>query len=160
MRRTAAVVVLIGLAVVLPGCYLSEEPLALPTSRALDGRLVGAWRCVDPDEQEAALMWVAPFDASQYYVEWRDGDRLSRYRVYATEIGRHSLLNVTEIESRPDSEWAFVRYHFDAQRRLVLSLVAGEALKGLEGEAALGAIRMRVADESLYEDFAICTPRD
>jgi hypothetical protein len=160
MRRTAAVVVLLGLAVVLPGCYLSEEPLALPTGRALDDRLVGAWRCVDPENQEAALMWVAPFDASQYYVEWRDGHEPDRYRVYATEAGRHSLLNVTAIEFRPDSEWAFVGYRFDAQSRLVLSLVSDEALQGLKGEAALNAIRARVADESLYEDFAVCTPRD
>ena len=70
-------------------------PLSTP-SRPLDDRLFGLWRCVpgEPSDEHAMLRIVA-FDEHQYYADWTDEDRVTRYRAYATLLGTTTLLNVS-----------------------------------------------------------------
>jgi len=158
MRRTSAVGVVVGLALLLPGCFMASEPLSSPGAE-LDARLVGEWTCVDPDTKAEAAMAVLPFDRSQYFVEWREPGDLSRFRAFPTPVGGRALLNVAELERESKDEWIFVRYALDERGSLQLSVVSDDALEGLQGRAALAEIRKRAAQDALYEPLATCTPQ-
>jgi hypothetical protein len=100
---------------------------------------------------------VIPFDDKQYFAEWRDGDDISRYRAYSTELGRERLLNVEELTFHVGrAGWVFMRYSFGTDGGLKLSVVSEDAMGGRKGKDALHAIAQRVGDDSLYEAFATC----
>ncbi|HET8643928.1 MAG TPA: hypothetical protein VFO85_00480, partial [Vicinamibacteria bacterium] len=149
-------------ALALAGCYGSPEPLGPAAQGTVDRALVGDWRCSSAgDGSETALVWIFPLDGTQYVVEWRTADETDHYRAHASRAGDETLLNVRELTSgRAGEEWYFLRYRIDEGRRLRLSLVDDEALGGLEGEAALDAIRRRAADPALYTDLAVCQAVD
>ena len=50
----------------------------------------------------------------------------------------------------------FLRVQAAAEGRVSMAIIEDDALKGLKSEAALQAIRRRVADPSLYGPFAPC----
>ena len=156
-RQLFAVAAVSGL---LSACYESPEPLAKPGKAALDSQLSGEWLCKSPpregESQKEAVLWVIPFDSKQYFAEWREGDDVSRYRAYPTQVGHDRLLNVEELTSHLGKGWVFFRYSLGTDGTLRLSVVSEDALGGLKGKAALEAIRHRVADDSLYEAFAVC----
>lgn len=142
----------------LSGCFQSLDPIGEPERGHIDSRLVGDWTChsVKPDPESQAALWVIPFDGTQYYVEWREGDEVSRYRAYPSRIGGTVLLNVEEVTFKLTGGWMFFRYKINADGSLKLYLVLDDALHDLKGRAAHREIRRRVADESLFGDFAVC----
>jgi hypothetical protein len=150
---------LLLLAPAVAACFQSPEPLG-PPSVAVDPAFIGRWTCVDPkDATNVAILTTVPFDAHQFYVDWREEpDHLSRYRVFATRIGAETLWNVEELDDEPDSGgFVFMKARLAADRTLSLALVEEDALQGLNGAAALAAIRRRAADASLYGPFATCS---
>ena len=168
MRRTTALAPLV-LLLALCGCYVSSTPLGPPGRIDADAALVGEWQCVPPpgdSSDERASVKVIPFDASQQYVEWAEKEETTRYRVYGTPVGVQVLLNVCEVTPVPlpaperivrTPDWMFIRYRIDAAGQLELAVVRDEAVKGLSEQDSLNAIRARVADEAIYEPFAVCT---
>jgi hypothetical protein len=158
MIRLSEALVLVSLAL-LSGCYQSSEPLGSPDQSQLDSKLVGTWICrsANPDSKEEATLRVMPFDERQYYVEWADGDELTRYRAYSSQINGITLVNIRELVAPLGGDrWAFVGYHLAQDGSLRLSLVRDDALEGFTGKAALQEIRKRVREDSLYVNFAVC----
>jgi len=151
---------LLLLAPVVAACYQSPQPLG-PPALAVDAAFIGRWTCVDPkDAKNVASVTTVPFDAHQFYVEWREEpDHVTRYRAFATRVGAETLWNVEELDDKPGSGgFVFVKARVAADRTLSLSLVEEDALHGLKGTAALAEIRRRVGDASLFGPFATCAP--
>ena len=141
------------------GCFGSSIPLGPPERGEIDKTLLGTWRCTDPTQSpdKSATLRVVPFDKHQYYAEWHEGDDVQRYRVYSTPIRGERLLNVEDLTFRMRGpEWVFLRAKHGGDGRLRLSFVKEDSLKGLAPARAVRAIKRRVADDSLYEDLAIC----
>jgi len=143
------------------GCYESTQPLGPPGDAPLDRDLAGTWRCfndLDPPKGFAHVL-VVPFDRAQYYVEWREENKIERHRAYATKVKDAWLYNVVQIKSKGDAPpWRFLRVTTRADRSVSLDLVNGDAVKEQKDEAgALAEIRRRVGDESLYAHWLACT---
>jgi len=152
---------LLLLAPVVAACYQSAQPLG-PPSLAVDAAFVGRWTCVDPkDAKNVAVVTTVPFDAHQFYVDWREEpDHVTRYRAFASRVGAETLWNVEELDDKPGpGGFVFMKARVAADRTLSLSLVEEDALHGLKGTAALAEIRRRVADASLFGPFATCAPK-
>ena len=159
MRGFGSIALGIG-ALLLSGCYQSAVPLGPPDRGTIDPALVGTWTCVDPkDASNTATVTSVAFDAHQYFVEWREApDHVTRYRAWSTALGAGALLNVQELDREPAGRRVtFLRVRGGADGRVEMAVVAEDALKGQKGEAALQAIRWRVADPSLYGPFATCS---
>jgi hypothetical protein len=145
----------------LTACFQSPQPLGPPTL-AVDAAFIGAWTCVDPkDAKNVAVVTTVPFDAHQFYVDWREEpDHVTRYRAFATKVGAETLWNVEELDDKAGSGgFVFMKARLAADRTLSLALVEEDALHGLKGAAALAEIRRRAADASLFGPFASCTPK-
>ena len=151
---------LLMLAPVLVACYQSPQPIGTPEQATIDGAFIGSWTCVDPkDAKNVAVVTTVPFDAHQFYVDWREEpDHVTRYRAFASRVGGETLWNVEELDDKSGSSgFVFMKARLAADRTLSLTLVQEDALHGLKGAAALAEIRRRVADASLYGPFATCT---
>jgi hypothetical protein len=158
MRKSALKAAAAAMFLTFVGCYESEQPLGTVEQARVDKRLLGTWECrpAANDSEDRAELSVFPFDERQYYAEWREGDELTRLRSFATDVGAESMLNVKHID---DEGWIFIRYAFTANGVLQLSFVDEDALAGLDGPAALDAIRKRVRDRRLYSDLTVCSRR-
>jgi hypothetical protein len=147
-----------GLLFLGAACYESSRPLGPPERGVVDPSFVGNWRCEDPAEgsTQVAHLLVMPFDRSQYYLEWREDDKVWRYRAYSTQLHGEILFNVGELKEAGASSWTFLR----ATRHggvLSLSVVNKDSLKGTGEAGVLNEIARRVKDEALYESWAVCT---
>ena len=159
-RRTSSWLMYLFLATGSIGCYESTSPLSPPGSVRVEPVLMGTWRCVpDPVKPgENATLRVFRFDDVQYYFEWVEGNEVSRLRAYGSRIGQTVLLNVQELKAKdPSGKWIFVPYRLESPDKLRVAIVKEQAVKGLPEREALGAIRRRVTDDSLYEAWQICS---
>jgi hypothetical protein len=148
------------LLVPLAACYQSTVPLGPPERGTIDRALVGSWSCVDPkDASNRAVVTSVPTDRHSYAIEWREApDHITRYRAYATPVGKEALLNVREVgPGRTDPRFVFLRARPTAGGGLSIAVVQDDALKGKTGATALREITRRVADPALYGAFATCT---
>jgi hypothetical protein len=150
------------LAPLLSACYESPLPLGPPEQGTVDAAYVGTWTCVAPkDAKNVAMVTTVPFDAHQFFVEWREEpDHVTRYRAFATRVGSETLWNVEELDAKPGTGgFVFMKARLAADRTLSLTLVQEDALHGLKGDAAIRDIRRRVQDVALYGPFATCAAR-
>jgi hypothetical protein len=155
--RSALVLLLMTLAA---ACYQSALPLGPIERGTIDPALVGSWSCVDPkDATNRAVVTSRPLDRHRYDIEWREEpDHVTRYRAYATPVGKDVLLNVEEIDAtRTDPRFVFLRARPIAGGGLSIAVVQEDALKGRTGTNAIRDITTRVADPTLYGPFATCT---
>ena len=145
-------------ALALSGCYESMHPLGPSSRGTIDKTLVGNWDCQPPrgeQSEDRATLQVQPFDPRQYYIEWKEKEKSTRYRAYGSPIGPTVVLNVQELRT---NKWVFARYQIGSDGRLSIAVVVDDALKGLSELEALRAIKARVMDDTLYKGFAVCTP--
>jgi hypothetical protein len=157
-RPLLGVVTLIAL-VGAAGCYLSPIPLSAP-SQPLDERLFGLWRCVPGEpSDEHAMLRIVRFDEHQYYADWTDEERVTRYRAYATILGSTTLLNVQELKDTTSvGSWMFVKYALPTTSQLTLSVAQDTAVKGGDDRARLDAVRKGAAAAALFgKPAALCT---
>jgi hypothetical protein len=156
IRPAVALLVLVPMA----ACYQSAVPLGPPERGTIDRALVGSWSCVDPkDASNRAVVTSVPVDRHRYDIEWRETpDHVTRYRAYATPVGKEALLNVQEIGAgRTDARFVFLRARPTAGGGLSIAVVQEDALKGKTGAIALREIARRAADPALFGPFATCT---
>ena len=149
-------------AIVVSGCYESPAPLGPPDQGVIEAGFIGTWSCVDPkDAKNVATITTVPFDAHQFFVEWREpADHVTRYRAFTTRIGAETLWNVEELDAKPGtSGFAFMKARLAADRTLSLTLVQEDALHGLKGAPAIAEITKRVQDPTLYGPFATCAAK-
>jgi hypothetical protein len=150
---------LASLSLFLAACYGAHEPLGPVAKGQIDSDLFGSWECRPSDEtnDERATMTVMRFDEHQYYVEWREDDKVTRYRAHSSSFAGETLMNVAELtRPRKDEAWVFMRYAV-TDGQLKLAVVSDKAVKDLSEKAALAAIRKRAKEDSLYEAFAVCS---
>jgi hypothetical protein len=158
--RPAFLLPLLLVLVPLAGCYQSAVPLGPRDRGTIDRALVGSWSCVDPkDPSNRAVVTSTPADRHTYDIEWREApDHVTRYRAYATPLGKEALLNVEEVgAARTDTRFVFLRARPTAGGGLSIAVVEEDALKGKTGATAIREIRRRVTDPALYGPFATCT---
>lgn len=157
--RAGGLACAIAAAVLGAGCYESVQPLSPPGEVRADGALAGTWRCrpARPDVDESATIRVVLFDEDQLYVEWVEGDEVTRYRAYGSRVGDVTLLNLREVLTKlPPGKWMFVRYRLASANDLTFSLIKDEAVAGKDEAERLAAIRQNVGSETLYTPFAVC----
>lgn len=147
--------------VCLSSCYQSSEPLSNPGA-VLDHALLGKWQCLpepkNNDSDDKAVLKIFQFDDSQYYVEWIEGDKITRYRSYPTVANNTVLLNVQEIsETGGDGKWVFLRYHVTQTNELKFSIVSDTAVTSKIEKEALDEIRKRAGQDNLYSGVASCS---
>jgi hypothetical protein len=98
------------------------------------------------------------FDSRQYYVEWREDEKVSRYAAYSSGVRGVRLFNVRELKgTTKPAEWLFLRARRAGKDRLELSVVKDDTLKDLREPEALRQIKQRAGDETLYGLWASCT---
>ena len=109
------------LAILSSACF--KEPVTPPDRSRVDARLLGEWDCrpTDPSADERALLTVLRFDAGQYYAEWKEGEKLERYRAYPGALKGLTILNVTELS---DKYWTALRASFSADGSMSLAVPA------------------------------------
>lgn len=148
------------LVTVLTSCYESSEPLSKPGT-VLDHALLGNWQCTSDlkqDDGKKASIAVFQFDDSQYYIEWTEGDHVTRYRAYPTLFDKSVLVNVHRLsQNAGDGKWTFVRYRLSQTNDLKVAIVNAEALPSKNENEALMQIRKRIADDGLYSPLVSCT---
>jgi len=145
------------MALSLCGCL--SVPLGHPEAKAMDTRLLGKWRCssAQAGSSETAGLEVVRFDDSQYYADWREGDRVARYRAYPSKIGPVTVLNVEELNGRfTPWPWAIVRATVDDAGALTLEMVDGKQIQAKDENAAIREIKVRIGDRSIYQALAQC----
>jgi hypothetical protein len=160
MRSAARSALLSLLAPLAAGCYQSSLPLGPPEGGTIDRALVGSWSCVDPkDATNRAVVTSRPLDRHRHEVEWREApDHVTRYRAYATRVGKEVLLNVQETGAKPtDPRFVFLRARPTTGGGLSIAVVQEDALKERKGTNAIHEITTRVSDPTLYGPFATCT---
>jgi len=156
MRVTCVLLI----AAALSACYQSALPLGPAERGTIDRALIGSWSCVDPkDASNRAIVTSVPIDRHRYEIEWREEpDHITRYRAFATAVGKEVLLNVEEVDpTRTDPRFVFLRARPVTGGGLSIAVVQEDALKGRTGPAAIAEITRRVSDPTLYGPFATCT---
>jgi hypothetical protein len=148
--RTAALLIVLG---VSSACYESSVPLSPPTN-GLDMRLLGFWRCVPNDKAstESAMLRIVAYDEHQYFADWTDEDRVTRYRAYASVVGSTTLLNVQELKDTTVARgrWMFMRYALPSADQLTLSIAQDDLVKGANDAARLDAVRKGASGSGIF----------
>ena len=152
-----ALIALVSLAF-LAGCYESSAPLGPAERGMVDPELLGTWTCrSEAKDGGTATLVVVAYDASRYYLEWRDKEETSRWAAHSSIVGGGLLHNVRELKADGrETKWVFMRALTPAPSQLLLSLVKDDDLKSLAEPQAHREIRRRLGDESLYSPWANC----
>lgn len=142
----------------LTGCYESSTPLGPADRGAINAEFLGTWTCRRAgDEANVASALIMAFDASRYYLEWRDKDETTRWAAHSSIVGGALLHNVRQLKpDGRDTKWVFMRALSPVESELLLSVVKDDDLKKLSEPDALREIRRRVKDENLYKMWATC----
>ncbi|MBM3286124.1 MAG: hypothetical protein FJY88_02065 [Candidatus Eisenbacteria bacterium] len=153
------IVLLVGLLcmVLAMGCpYSSKAPLADPSGKVLDDRLIGEWAVVDVDGDSMRIT-LLPFNEGEYYAELREnGGNPSRYRVFGFGIGSARLLHVNEIsEGREPPEYSFARYTFSGNSELEVTFVGDKVVPealATDPQALLSFLEKHLEDSALDDE--------
>jgi hypothetical protein len=144
-----------GLALLGAACF--NEPVTAPDHSKVDARLLGAWDCRPSDEtsDDRALLTILAFDAAQYYAEWKESEKVERYRGYPGTLKGHAILNVQDLS---DKSWTAVRTSISADGSLSL-VVPSTRITDLTNDAVrLRTLRHEADQASAWQAFAICVP--
>jgi hypothetical protein len=143
-----------GLLLVSSACFTG--PVAPPAGLALDTRVLGAWDCTPVSEEadERAVLRVFRFDEQQYYAEWREGEKVDRYRAYPVEARGVKFLSVGELV--PGTfPWTAVRYSVSPSEALDLQVPAKRILD-MSDEAAVQALKSQADRSDAWQAFGRC----
>ena len=153
MRR--ALSVLAGFAILNSACF--NEPVTPPDRSRLDARLLGEWDCRPPDasSEDRALLTVFRFDAGQYYAEWKEGEKLERYRAYPGGLRGLAILNVAELS---DKYWTALRASFSADGSMSLAMPATRIIDVKDDAVRLRTFRHEANQSTAWQGFALCVP--
>lgn len=142
----------------LGGCYESSTPLGPAERGMVNPELLGSWICRDASkEANVASLLVVAFDASRYYLEWRDKEETTRWAAHSSIVGGALLHNVRELKpDGRDTKWVFLRALTPTASELRLWVVKDDDLKKLGEADALREIRRRATDDGLYQAWSTC----
>jgi hypothetical protein len=123
----------------------------------VDARLLGEWDCrpTDPSADDRALLTVLRFDAGQYYAEWKEGEKLERYRAYPGVLKGLAILNVTELSEK---YWTALRASFSADGSLSLAVPATRITDLTDDDVRLRTFRREADQPTAWQGLALCVP--
>jgi hypothetical protein len=152
VRRAIPVLVL---AILSSACF--NEPVTPPDRSRVDARLLGEWDCrpTDPSADDRALLTVLRFDAGQYYAEWKEGEKLERYRAYPGVLKGLAILNVTELSEK---YWTALRASFSADGSLSLAVPATRITDLTDDDVRLRTFRREADQPTAWQGLALCVP--
>jgi len=166
-----SLLVLLLLATGLTGCYDSPVPIAPAETAIQDARLVGRWKIVGAEGENADVyMLVIPFDEHVYYVEYccdsddwfgitSQTDTL-RFRMFITPVEDVPFVNLKPIglidEDDEDTEppYMLASYRFTPEGYLSLMFVGEDLVedKPQTSQALFDFIRKNLKNPKLFMD--------
>ena len=158
MNRRRSLVVLVGLATLSAGCF--PEPATPLAGSRIETRLLGEWDCssLEPSSTDRALLTILRFDAGQYYAEWKEGEKVERYRAYPGSLKGLPILNVTEIAGSADRPWFAVRTAFSSDGSMSFSVPAKRIADIAGDDVRLRTFRREADQAGAWLPFAHCMP--
>ncbi len=162
MRALGSLLVAALLATTLTGCpFVATVPLGVVARHPLDASLLGDWVWENPqDPKQVVHVVVLPFNDTEYFVEWFDGDRAPfRLRAYQVDVGGAAFINFNELTtSRVPDKYFFARYELSGDQRLAIRFVGEKGVpKALAGDAKglIDYLTAHLADPALNDDFML-----
>jgi hypothetical protein len=162
--KTLRLVLIIG-CLSLPACYDFDFPLDPKPQVPVDGRLIGAWRCLgvqaDLDDDPGVLRIARRTElVSRWSFESTSANgapEKSEYDVHGSTVPGGALLNALDLGEKANGKWNFVRYSFLLPDVLRIQLVNDEPFEKIKDAKSLRSeIEKRRDDPAIYSDFMIC----
>lgn len=141
----------------LSGC-LYEQPVAPGKAEAVDARILGAWKCVNPESEKAETLTVTERPDHRYRAEFDEGDDAPAvFSAYAVTYAAGRIVNAQEVVDGEPRKWTLARYTLLGPNVLRLEAARdeafGEATTPEQREKALAAA---LKGGQLFADFCVC----
>ena len=152
---TAASLPTAGVLLLASACF--TVPIAKPQRSPLDPALLGIWQCtaVDDESGDPAQLQVVRFDERQYYAEWKERDKVDRYRAYPVRAGGTTFLSVGELE--PSSRWPWTAVLYSVRDgELSLQLPAKRVLDMSDEKAAMRELKAKASRPDIWQPLTRC----
>jgi hypothetical protein len=141
---------------VVSACF--TVPVAAPRGLPLDAALLGRWECtsVETESADHAQLYVLRFDQQQYYAEWREGDKVDRYRAYPVRARGVTFLGVGDLGPSSLWPWSAVLYSVREGGALSLQLPAKRILDMSDEKAAIQELKAKADRPDTWQSLARC----
>jgi hypothetical protein len=153
-----------ALMLLFAGCYSFPAPLSPPEEAVIDERILGEWRCLSSDGEQAISLAFRRFDANQYeIVTLAPKERDEAYRAHATTLKNRTFLNVRSVEDiEENGDWIYLRYDIPRPGVLDLRILDEEPLRNDQDDPARirKTIKKNIDNRALYLDLCLCVRRE
>jgi len=149
--------VLVAIAVGLPGC-LYEQPVAPGAAEAVDARLLGAWKCVNPESEKAETLTITERPDHRYRTEFDEGDGAPAvFLAYTVTFASERIVNAQEVVDGEPRKWTLARYSLPAPNILRLEAADHDAFeKATTAEQREKVLAAGLKSGQLFGDFCVC----
>jgi hypothetical protein len=156
MRKAASQV--LAAALLVPACGCFTVPISAPQGLALDTTLLGEWECVPIETKSAdrAQLQVLRFDEQQYYAEWKEANKIERYRAYPIRIKGVTFLSVGDLTPASQWPWTAISYSTREANSLSLQLPAKRILDMSDDNAAIQDLTAHADRTDTWQPFTRC----
>jgi len=165
MRSLGVLLITAVMAMTLSGCpFVSKVPLGQVQHHPLDVSVFGDWLWENPqDKKQVVHAVVLPFNDTEYFVEWFDGDRAPlRLRAYRVDIDGQAYINFNDLKATGSPEYFFAKYELSGDHQLTIRFIGEKGVpKGLATDAKglVDYVRTHLTDPSLEDDFSLAFRR-
>jgi len=153
--------------VLLTACpYEAKFALGKADACKIDSALLGKWLYINPPKSaetpsDTDYYNVMPFNATEYFIQTGDfkngvekPDR-AQLRAFETKIGKHRILNITEIG---ENQFSFYKFTFEGEK-LKISFLSDEFIKQqFTSSAELNKfVTKNINEKTIFEDNIVFT---
>jgi hypothetical protein len=152
--------------VLLTSCpYGANIPLGKADACKIDSALLGKWLYINPlksDEspRDTDYYHLSAFNATEYFIEtgeFRNGElkEEAHLRAFETKIGKHRIMNITEVEK---NQFTFYKFVF-AGEKLNISYLSDEFIKQqFKNSSELNKfVTKNINEKTIFEDNVVFT---
>lgn len=139
MRFLFKISLLVLFFLLLAGCYDSEVPLAPVNEAVFDAKLIGRWKAIGLEHDEAAKMVILNFNDREYFIQhnlwekrdWSVRSEVYLCRAYTIMMDGAAFCNVQYISSdeKEKRPFMFFRYSFSEDGILTWRWVSNDLIK-------------------------------
>jgi hypothetical protein len=152
MKRPFVFCGLLMTATLAGACYESPAPLD-SAPPALDARLLGPWRCVNPDLTDDAFTIRVAAANRMYAITWEEsGKPPDHYEGFLTPLSGTTLMNLRESPPKPDSQWSLMHLTFFQPTIVMVRVVEDKLLKGLDVATVRKTLERQRDNPQLYQN--------
>ena len=139
------------------GC-LYDQPMAPGAAEVVDRSVLGAWRCVAPDNADPAILTVTEAADQKYRAEFRgDGDDTTVFLAYAVTFSGRRLLNAQHVDDGTPAKWTLAQYALYKPTVLHLEFARDEPFRAAVDHAQrVAVLRKELTNKQLFEDYCTC----